>query len=237
MAISALQKWLEVNGGVGRNTGKPNGWRGPEEDETVAESWGDHVVIKFIPRGFFVVLFENHLDRDHILNQENWYADKHPVYLQPWIPKFNSIPLVVYSSPIWVNLYNLPIKYSGESYLEKIGRMLGTVLEINFNNEEDLCKLVKIKVVAVKKIPEYIYLQTANRVWRQRLEIKKERKHCSKRGNKSHAIENCRLFVRKARNPLRNPEQQWMRKLEKMVTDSVVERDEVKTPRSQGNEE
>ncbi|GLJ48540.1 hypothetical protein SUGI_1024060 [Cryptomeria japonica] len=131
----------------------------------VAISWGDHVVIKFISRGFFVVLFENQTDRDRILNQENWFANKHAVYLQPWEPNFNPIPLLVYSSPIWINLYNLPIEYWGESYLEKIGRMLGTVLEIDFDDEEDLCKLVKIKVVAVKKIPEYICLQTANGVY------------------------------------------------------------------------
>ncbi|GLJ14815.1 hypothetical protein SUGI_0240900 [Cryptomeria japonica] len=133
----------------------------------VAESWGDRIVIKFILRGFFVVLFENQLDKDHNLNQENWYADKHAMHFQPWIPYFNPIPLLVYSSLIWINLYNFPIEYWGECYMEKIGRMLGTVLEINFDDEEDLCKLVKIKVVAVKKIPEYIYLQTANGVWRQ----------------------------------------------------------------------
>ncbi|GLJ06786.1 hypothetical protein SUGI_0048150 [Cryptomeria japonica] len=77
----------------------------------VADSWGDHVAIKFIPRGFLVVIFENQSDRDHILNQENWFAKKHVVYLQPWIPNFYPIPLVVYSSLIWVNMYNLPIEY------------------------------------------------------------------------------------------------------------------------------
>lgn len=109
--------------------------------------------------------------------------------------------------------------------------MLGTVLEIDFDDEEDLCKLVKINVVVVKKIPEYIRSQTANGLWRQWLEIEKERRHCSRCGSKLHAIENCRLFVRKARNPLRKPEQQWRRKPKKTVTDSVVERDEVKSPR------
>ncbi|GLJ37746.1 hypothetical protein SUGI_0766930 [Cryptomeria japonica] len=191
----------------------------------VAENWGIRVVIKFIPRGFFVVLFENQADRDRILNQENWYANKHAVYLQPWKPNFNPTPLLVYSSPIWINLYNLPIEYWGESYLEKIGRMLGMVLEIDFDDEEDLCKLVKIKVVAVKRIPEYICLQTANGVWRQLLEIEIERKICSGCGNKSHVAEDCIMFVRKARNPPRNPEQLWRKKMGKTVTGSVVEGD------------
>ncbi|GLJ44530.1 hypothetical protein SUGI_0935010 [Cryptomeria japonica] len=185
----------------------------------VLVSWGDRVVIKFIPRGFFVVLFENHIDRDQILNQEKWYANKHVVYLQPWEPNFNPIPLLVYSSPIWINLYNLPIEYWGKSYLENIGRMLGMVLEIDFDDEEDLCKLVKIKVVAVKKIPEYICLQTANGVWRQRLEIEKEWKTFSRCGNKSHATENCRMFkipveVKQRMETLRRSSEKksWLRK-------------------------
>ncbi|GLJ48336.1 hypothetical protein SUGI_1020440 [Cryptomeria japonica] len=77
----------------------------------VEEKWGEWIVIKFIPKGFFVVLFENHLERDRILNHENWFADKHVVYLQPWTPNFNPIPLVVYSCPKWVSLYNLSIEY------------------------------------------------------------------------------------------------------------------------------
>ncbi|GLJ06196.1 hypothetical protein SUGI_0033240 [Cryptomeria japonica] len=85
----------------------------------VEERWGDRIVIKFISKGFFVVLFENHSDRDHILNQENWFAEKHTVYPQSWTPNFNPIPLAAYSCPKWVNLYNLPIEYWGEAYLEK----------------------------------------------------------------------------------------------------------------------
>ncbi|GLJ05988.1 hypothetical protein SUGI_0030040 [Cryptomeria japonica] len=77
----------------------------------VEEKWGDRGVIKFISKGFFVVLFENHSERERILNQENWFADKHTVYLQPWTPNFNPIPLAIYSCPKWVNLYNLPIEY------------------------------------------------------------------------------------------------------------------------------
>lgn len=49
----------------------------------VEDKWGNRIVIKFIPKGFFVVLFEKRLERDHILNRENWFADKQAMYLQP----------------------------------------------------------------------------------------------------------------------------------------------------------
>ncbi|GLJ47483.1 hypothetical protein SUGI_1002300 [Cryptomeria japonica] len=70
----------------------------------VEEKWGEQIVIKVIPKCFFVVLFENHSERDHILNQENWFTDKHVVYLQPWTPNFNPITLAVYSCPKWIEI-------------------------------------------------------------------------------------------------------------------------------------
>ncbi|GLJ35926.1 hypothetical protein SUGI_0720860 [Cryptomeria japonica] len=169
-----------------------------------------------------MVLFEDPVEREHILNQEKWFADKHEVYVQPWKPNFNPIPLLVYSNPVWINLYNLPIEYWGESYLGKIGRALGSVLEINFDDEGELCKMVKIKVAAIKKILEYICLQTANGVWRQRLEIDKERKGCYRCDSKFHDTENCRMFLWKARRPSRNPEQMWKKKPDKKSMDMEV---------------
>ncbi|GLJ25158.1 hypothetical protein SUGI_0481230 [Cryptomeria japonica] len=115
---------------------------------------GDRIVIKFIPKGFFVVLFENQSERDRILNQENWFADKHTVYFQPRTPNFDPIPLVIYSCPIWICLYNLPIEYWGEVFLEKIGRMLGTMLEIDVDDEDDLCKYVRLRITIVRRILE-----------------------------------------------------------------------------------
>ncbi|GLJ55287.1 hypothetical protein SUGI_1186410 [Cryptomeria japonica] len=140
----------------------------------VEEKWGDQIVIKFLPKKFFVVLFEKGFERDRILNQENWFAEKHAVYLQPWTPNFDPIPLAVYSCPIWIRLYNLPIEYWGEVFLEKIGRMPGTVLEIDFDNEEDLCKYARLRIVVVRHIPNFIMLCASNGVWRQQVEVKKE---------------------------------------------------------------
>ncbi|GLJ47563.1 hypothetical protein SUGI_1004450 [Cryptomeria japonica] len=97
-------------------------------------------VTKFIPKGFFVVLFEDGKDKDHILNQENWFTNDHAIYLQPWSPNFDLLLLVVHSAPVWIRLYNLPIEYWSENILEKISRTLVTLLEVEFNDEDDLYK-------------------------------------------------------------------------------------------------
>ncbi|GLJ26552.1 hypothetical protein SUGI_0514550 [Cryptomeria japonica] len=139
----------------------------------VEDKWGDQIVIKFLPKGFFVVLFEKRSERDRILNQENWFADKHAVYLQPWTPNFDPILLAVYSCSIWICLYNLAIDYWGEVFLEKIDIMLGMVLEIGVDDEEDLCKYARLRIAVVRRIPEHITLHTSNGAWRQQIEVEK----------------------------------------------------------------
>ncbi|GLJ12780.1 hypothetical protein SUGI_0197590 [Cryptomeria japonica] len=133
----------------------------------VEDKWGDQIVIKFLLKGFFVVLFEKRSERDRILNQKNWFADKHAVYLQPWTPNFDPILLPVYSCMIWICLYNLPIEYWGEVFLEKISRMIGMVLEIDVDDEEDLCKYARLRIAIVGHILEHITLHTSNGAWRQ----------------------------------------------------------------------
>ncbi|GLJ38024.1 hypothetical protein SUGI_0774120 [Cryptomeria japonica] len=75
-------------------------WSRRKIKNRVETSWADRTVIKFLPKGFFVVLFEEESERERILRQENWFADGHAIYIQPWIPNFNPLPLAVYTNPI-----------------------------------------------------------------------------------------------------------------------------------------
>ncbi|GLJ10861.1 hypothetical protein SUGI_0136760 [Cryptomeria japonica] len=137
-----------------------------EDLEEHAELWEKHAIVtKFIPKGFFVVLFEEEKIRDQVLNQENWFVNDHAIYLQPWFPNFDPLPLVVYSAPIWIHLYNLPIEYWSENVLEKIGRTLGTLLEIDFDDEADLCKIARLRIIAIKRLPATLTLITTSKEW------------------------------------------------------------------------
>ncbi|GLJ44840.1 hypothetical protein SUGI_0943280 [Cryptomeria japonica] len=199
-------------------------WSRKEIKSWVEEKWGDRVVIKFLPKSFFVVLFEKGSERDRILSQENWFANLHAMYIQPWIPNFDPLPLAVYSGPLWIRLYNLPIEYWGEVFLEKIGRMLGTVIEVDFNDEEYLCKFARLRIAAVRRVPKSILLRVATGVWRQQVEIEKEIRCCARCGSKFHDQINCKMFVRKARKSFGRPSQKWRPKSiqSKMVTGTTV---------------
>ncbi|GLJ37445.1 hypothetical protein SUGI_0760800 [Cryptomeria japonica] len=87
----------------------------------VEKNWGRHAVVKYLPKGFFVIIFAEREERDQALNAKNWYFEYFPLYIQPWTPNFDPLKLAVYDTPIWIRLFNLSIEYWGDPCLEKIG--------------------------------------------------------------------------------------------------------------------
>ncbi|GLJ43722.1 hypothetical protein SUGI_0910360 [Cryptomeria japonica] len=75
------------------------------------ENWGNQVIIKFLLKGFFVAVFAEAKEKDHILQLQNWFMENHPLYVQSWAPNFDPTPLAVYDNLVWVRLFNLPTKY------------------------------------------------------------------------------------------------------------------------------
>ncbi|GLJ52594.1 hypothetical protein SUGI_1119290 [Cryptomeria japonica] len=88
-------------------------------------------MVRFLPKGFFVVVFPNEEDRDHIITLQNWFQNVHPLYIQLWTLNFDPTSMVTYDKPVWIRLYNLPIEYWNKACLEMIKRSLGTLLEID----------------------------------------------------------------------------------------------------------
>ncbi|GLJ21567.1 hypothetical protein SUGI_0400030 [Cryptomeria japonica] len=134
----------------------------------IDEHWHSKMVAKFTPKGFFIVIFTEEDEKDKIMQHGNWFLDNHPIYMQPWFPNFDLVTLAYYEKPIWIRLYNLMIEYWGESNLDKIGRTLGTLLEIDENVvEKDSYLYARIKFIAVKKVPAFIHLKSEDIFWSQ----------------------------------------------------------------------
>ncbi|GLJ11562.1 hypothetical protein SUGI_0171170 [Cryptomeria japonica] len=170
-------------------------WRRKEIRNWVECNWGKRIVTKFIAKGFFVVLFEEEEERNRALSDRNWFIMSHAVYIQPWTPHFDPTSLVVYSEPVWILLYNLPIEYWSEELWEKIGRTLGTLLETDFDDVEDICKCTRMRIAAVKRIPERITLVSEQGEWSQKVEIDKEIPRCPRCGSKFHGEKDCKMFT------------------------------------------
>ncbi|GLJ49677.1 hypothetical protein SUGI_1054240, partial [Cryptomeria japonica] len=163
---------------------------------------------------FFVVVFVEGSEGDKILNQENWFIDSHPLYLQPWAPNFDHVPLAVYEGPIGTRMYNLPIEYWGDISLKKISRTLGTLLEIDEEIiENDLYSYARLRIAIVQEILKYIMLVTSEEKWRQQLEVEKEIVPCSRCGSKFYFPDECKMFVRRAwGRQFKRPKQWWVEK-------------------------
>ncbi|GLJ29170.1 hypothetical protein SUGI_0575140 [Cryptomeria japonica] len=124
----------------------------------VKENWSQDVVLKFIPKGFFIVVFREEM-------------------------------LVVYKEPIWIRLYNLSMEYWGEASLECIGRLLGTLLEVDEDIiENDSYMYARIKIVAIKMVPTAIFLKAGERRWKQQVEVEIPVPRREKGESKDHGV-------------------------------------------------
>ncbi|GLJ17529.1 hypothetical protein SUGI_0304830 [Cryptomeria japonica] len=184
----------------------------------IKDNWGRQVVVKFLLKGFFVAIFTEKGIRDQILSSKNWFFDKSPLYIQPWTPNFNPLKLAAYETPVWIRMYNLSIEYWGDSYLDKIGRTLGTFLEIDEGIiENDSYIYARMKIVVVEHIPPLINLRTDNGIWKQGIEIEKESYVCQRCGSKTHQTKSCRIFVGRAYNTQQRKEHKekaiWLKKI------------------------
>ncbi|GLJ16754.1 hypothetical protein SUGI_0288330 [Cryptomeria japonica] len=141
----------------------------------VLEYWGSHIMVKFLPKGFFVAGFPCEEDRDHIITLQNWFRKDHPLYIQLWSPNFDPTSMATYDKLVWIRLYNLPIEYWSEVCLEMIGKSLGTLLEIDEEiMEGDLYTYARLRIAAIKIIPCSVMLLTSDGNWKQHIEIEKE---------------------------------------------------------------
>ncbi|GLJ36212.1 hypothetical protein SUGI_0726900 [Cryptomeria japonica] len=176
--------------------------------------WGKHVVIKFLPKGFFVAVFAEAEDIDRILCSQNWFLDSHPIYLQPWTPNFDPSHLAIYDKPLWICLFNLLSEYWSNPCLERIGRTLGTLLEIDEAIiDTDLYTYARLKITTVKEIPDSISIITNEGRWVQQVEIEKDITSCTGCGSRRYPIERCGMFVRKAfRKPPFKSSKVWNQK-------------------------
>ncbi|GLJ32367.1 hypothetical protein SUGI_0651360 [Cryptomeria japonica] len=59
-----------------------------------------------------------------------WFMDSAPLYIQRWHRNFNPLITKPYKKLIWIRLNNLPMEYWTEEASNKIGRSLGTLIDI-----------------------------------------------------------------------------------------------------------
>ncbi|GLJ37935.1 hypothetical protein SUGI_0771970 [Cryptomeria japonica] len=121
----------------------------------IDENWKTPQITKFLPHRFFIVIFATEEERMKILEGGVWFMDSAPPYIQRWHRKFNPLITKPYEKPIWTHLNNLPMEYWTEEALYKIGRSLGTLIDINTEIAEGNSYLyARLRLAAVRVIPQ-----------------------------------------------------------------------------------
>ncbi|GLJ36802.1 hypothetical protein SUGI_0742370 [Cryptomeria japonica] len=138
-------------------------------------------IIKFLPKNFFTVVFAREDDRSKVLQGGVWMIDDNPLYIQIWALNFNPLLCLPYESPIWIRLYNLPIEYCNEECLDKIGRSLGMLLEVDEDiSDGDLYVFARMKIAAVRKVPRRVFFYVNGCPWLQDIEVEENKLFCLK---------------------------------------------------------
>ncbi|GLJ44536.1 hypothetical protein SUGI_0935150 [Cryptomeria japonica] len=159
----------------------------------IEETWKTSQITKFMPKGFFIVVFASEEERQKILEGGLWTMNNKPLYIQKWYRNFNPLKMEPYEKPIWIRLNNLPMEYWSKEGLEKIGRSMGTLMEIDAEITTGNSYLyARMKLVAVRRIPQLIKLRSHDMEWLQAIEIEEEKYFCSICGRRNHDLDKCR---------------------------------------------
>ncbi|GLJ14226.1 hypothetical protein SUGI_0228390 [Cryptomeria japonica] len=159
----------------------------------VEVNWGKHIMIKFLPKGFFVVVFPEESERNETMASKNWLYN---------------IPIEYWSEP------------SLETIGRTLGSLLEIDEEII---AEDLYTYARLKITIVRTISTSITLITSDGNWKQLIEIEEVTGACSRCGSKLHNVDRCKLFVRRAfdRPKRKKTNQAWREKKEENLISDI----------------
>ncbi|GLJ37405.1 hypothetical protein SUGI_0759420 [Cryptomeria japonica] len=117
------------------------------------DTWRTPQITKFLPKGYFIVIFSTEEEQQKILEGGLWIMDSKPLHIQRWHRNFNPLKTDPYDKPVWIPLNNLLMEYYTEDALEKIGRSLGTLMDIDtYIAQGDSYIYARLQLVAVKRI-------------------------------------------------------------------------------------
>ncbi|GLJ45197.1 hypothetical protein SUGI_0951320 [Cryptomeria japonica] len=119
--------------------------------------------------------------------------DPASLYIQRWHINFNPLITKPYEKLVWIRLNNLPMEYWMEEVLYKIGRSLGTVIEIDTEIVEgDSYLYAKLRLASVRAVPLEIRLLAHEKEWIQTIEIEEGKFNCLNCRLRNHLTEKCR---------------------------------------------
>ncbi|GLJ20581.1 hypothetical protein SUGI_0374780 [Cryptomeria japonica] len=108
--------------------------------------------------------------------------------IQRWHRNFNPLKTDPYDKPLWIRLNNLSMEYWTEEAPEKVGRSLGTLMDIDVDIAQGNSDLyARLQLVAVRRIPLHVKLCAHGMEWIQSIEIEEETFYYLNCGRQNHS--------------------------------------------------
>lgn len=118
------------------------------------------ISIRFCGKGYYTFHFESNEDKDLIFRNGPYFMDSRGLYLNKWIPNFDTkldIPSVV---PVWVRLPHLPLHCWGDESVRAIGNVVGKYIDRNEPKDNmQACARICVEVDLGRGLPEAIKLK------------------------------------------------------------------------------
>ncbi|KAK8975648.1 hypothetical protein V6N11_005024 [Hibiscus sabdariffa] len=137
----------------------------PSLDDVIVES-GDVIVDKtgLFPSGafqvvdlandYYLVMFENEFDYEHVLTGGSWTVFGSYVTVQPWSREFSTTESFPAQIMVWVRIPSLLYQYYSRALFRQIVGVKGRVMQIDYNtNASDRGRFARLAVMISLKSP------------------------------------------------------------------------------------
>ena len=130
----------------------------------ILKAWRTNRGVQIIDlkENIFLFKFAIKGDRRRILELGPWNIEGYPLILKHWNKKQTAEDVDFSSLQIWVQIHGLPIEYMSKENAEKIGALVGKVVEVDFTGDGKVCisqfLRVKVEFDVAKTIEKWLLL-------------------------------------------------------------------------------
>ncbi|CAI9105147.1 OLC1v1004006C1 [Oldenlandia corymbosa var. corymbosa] len=91
----------------------------------------DGFAVMDIERDYVMVKFWNEKDAKSILQSGPWMLSNSYLHVQKWDRSFDAVTNKINRMVVWIRLPGLPVHYYNQSFLRRLGRLMGKVIHID----------------------------------------------------------------------------------------------------------
>ncbi|XP_074277152.1 uncharacterized protein LOC141600800 [Silene latifolia] len=176
--------------------------------------WGRFGVerVSFLDNGVFLVRFTKNEDRDALLQSGYYLYDNKPIVIKPWTVDMELVKAKVDVVPVWVKLFNVPLKFWG-SCLPAIAGLVGKFVKKDQDTHEKVrlsYARVMVELAMDQPLPAKVkFLDESGNLVFVPVEYEWKPISCTSCNGIGHNATQCKRPVKKPSKPKQKAKQVW----------------------------